>query len=123
MQVILYDMFLKDYQKLKDNLYLGEETLKEHPFIHCSTIELFKYVAPRFKDVDEEMILLLIDYEKVKDIVKYEEYKDTKRYYPHIYGPIPKSAIIKTLPYLKDKDGNWIMNEDLKDYFLPKNDK
>ena len=47
--------------------------------------------------------------------MRYEDGDNCGRYYPHIYGLVNNDAVIKVLPFLKDKDGNYIKNAEFKD--------
>lgn len=114
--MIIYNMLKKDYFKIKDEEFFGTIS-KEHPFIHCSTIQNFCYVTPRFKDIKEEMVIILLDENKLSSVVKYENgAKVGVRLYPHIYGLINKNAVIKVLPLILDNEGNWIKNKEIIDY-------
>jgi len=60
-------------------------------------------VVPRFIDV-EDIILLLIDVEKVQPEVKYEAAKSGRTgSFPHIYGPLNNNAVYKIIPLKKRK--------------------
>lgn len=71
-------------------------------------------VTPNFRSITDELVLLCIDQEKLEAEVKWEDGDSCGRSYPHVYGLINFNAVIKGLPYLKDKDGAWIKNKELK---------
>lgn len=97
----------------KDKKEWGEEELQACGFIHCSTIELLLRVTPKFKNIDEEMVILFIDENKLVAKVKYEYSNKLDGYFPHIYGLINNSAVDKVLPYIKDNNNNCIINREL----------
>lgn len=96
--------------------YYGEDYIKECGFIHCSDIDTYKNVAPDFKDINEKLLLLVIDTEKVEGEVKWEDFYECNIKYPHIYGLLNKDAVIDVLPHLWSKDRQWIINDELKKY-------
>ncbi|MGB4609930.1 MAG: DUF952 domain-containing protein [Saccharofermentanales bacterium] len=114
--MILHCMKKSTWEDRKEKEYWGARNLEAEGFIHCSTPELFWRVAPNFKDIDEELVLVCIDEKKLKSEVKFEDGDDCGRYYPHVYGLINNSSVIQVLPFLKDKKGNYLKNEELSEY-------
>ena len=112
--MILHCIRKVEWNKVKDKKQWGKDLIDKDGFIHCSTLEFFWRVAPNFNDINEELIILLIDENKLISPIKYEDGDNCGRYYPHVYGEINNDAIIKILPFLKDKNGNYIKNEELK---------
>ena len=112
--VILHSINKSSWEKVKNSKIWGKELIEKEGFIHCSTIEYFWRVAPNFKDVKEELLLLVIDENKLTSTVKYEDGDNCGRAYPHVYGEINNDAIINILPFLKDENSNWIKNEEFK---------
>lgn len=108
--MILHCMKEKSWNKVKDKRAFGKNDLKKFGFIHCSTVEYFWRVAPNFKDVQEPLVLICIDENKLKSEVKYEDSDGTERFYPHIYGEINADSVVSVLPFLKDGNGNYIKN-------------
>ena len=114
--MILHCMKKSSWVTRKEKEYWGARNLEVDGFIHCSTPELFWRVAPNFKDTDEELVLVCIDEKKLESEVKFEDLDNCGRYYPHVYGLINNSAVIQILPFLKDKFGNFLKNEELSEY-------
>ncbi|HHW22420.1 MAG TPA: DUF952 domain-containing protein [Clostridiaceae bacterium] len=114
--MILHCMKKKTWEEVKSKKYYGEECIASEGFIHCSPVGYMWRVAPNFKDVIDELVLLCIDTDKLEPEVRWEDGDDCGRSYPHVYGLINLDAIIKVLPYLKDENGNWIKNEELSMY-------
>ena len=111
--VILHCINKSSWGKVKNRKIWGKELIEKEGFIHCSTIGFFWRVAPNFKDVNEDL-LLVIDENKLVSKVKYEDGDNCGRAYPHIYGTINNDAVINVLPFLKDENNNWIKNEEFK---------
>ncbi|WP_461071380.1 DUF952 domain-containing protein [Streptomyces pseudoechinosporeus] len=72
-------------------------TLQEEGFIHCSTraqlprIAAFLYGSYEGPD---DLVVLVIDSERLGVPVKYEAPEPGGEEFPHIYGPIPEAAVI-----------------------------
>lgn len=84
-------------------------SLEEQGFIHCSTAEQLPRVAyERFK-WRNDLILLTIDAGALPDgTLVYEDLDNLGEEYPHVYGPIPTSAVVMTGPYLSHLEvGLW----------------
>lgn len=101
------------WEKIRHKNTWGEDLIETDGCIHCSSVEYFWRVAPNFKYVTDDMVLLCIDEDKLISEVRYEDGDNCGRCYPHIYGVINNSAIINTLPYLRDINGQFIKNPEL----------
>lgn len=101
------------WEKIRLKNTWGEDLIAADGCIHCSSVEYFWRVAPNFKYVTDDMVLLCIDEDKLISEVRYEDSENCGRFYPHIYGVINNSAIINTLPYLRDINGQFIKNPEL----------
>lgn len=112
--MILHCMKKETWEEIKNKKYFGEDNIKLEGFIHCSSVEYMWRVAPNFKNLTEELILLCIDTDKLESEVRWEDGDNCGRSYPHVYGLINLGAIINVLPYLKDENGTWIKNNELK---------
>lgn len=110
--IILHCLRKDTWEAIKDKPVFGEESVAAEGFIHCSSIEYFWRVAPNFRDIADELALLCIDTEKLTSPLKWEDGDNSGREYPHIYGPVNLDAVVAVLPYRKDKDGDYIKNEE-----------
>lgn len=81
-----------------------DSTLEEIGFIHCTSPEQTIATAIRkFADRDEDLLLLLIDTDKLKSPLKYEAPPSgSPGVYPHIYGPLNVDAVYEVVPLGKD---------------------
>ncbi len=83
-------------------------SLDDEGFIHCSTADQLADVARRFYLDHNDVILLTIDPGPLGDALVYEDLNDLGEEFPHIYGPMPTSAVISTAPYLEHlEEGLW----------------
>ena len=111
--MILHCMKRDTWEKVKRHKLFGDEYIKSDGFVHCSPVEYFWRVAPNFRDIGEELVLLCIDEKKLSAEVKYEDGDQCGRFYPHVYGLIENDAVTMVLPFLRDHEGTWVKNEEL----------
>ena len=84
------------------------KTLDEVGFVHCSFALQLEGVANRFYADVAELVLLQIEPELLEAEVRVESTtpgSDEK--FPHVYGPIPTSAVISTTWWDRGDDGIW----------------
>lgn len=111
--MILHCMKKTIWEEREHKSAWGNRNIRDDGFIHCSTPEYFWRVAPNFKDVKEEMVLICIDENKLKAEVRYEDGDNCGRFYPYVYGLINNDAVMAVLPFIKDEHGNYIKNGEL----------
>lgn len=111
--IILHSLTKKFWDTYKNNNFYGDLALDKYGFIHCSDVSTYHYVAPNFKDESEEMILLVIDTDKVTSKIVWEDLNNCGIKFPHIYGLLNKSAVISILPHLWNEKKEWVMNDEL----------
>jgi uncharacterized protein (DUF952 family) len=69
-------------------------SLTEEGFIHCSTAAQVGGVLQRYYSDQKNLLMLHIDESKVTADLKFEASTEGE-YFPHIYGPINKEAILR----------------------------
>ena len=74
-------------------------TLAEEGFIHASTAEQVPLVADAYYRDAPDLVLLVIDTERVRPELRYEQVPGQPDPYPHIYGPLNLDAVIETRPF------------------------
>lgn len=97
-------------------------SLEDEGFIHTSNLHQVLLVAERFYRDVPDLVLLVIERERVQAVVKDEAaahpapvtstspQDDT---YPHIYGALNLDAVVAVLPLGKDTHGRFILPEDV----------
>lgn len=100
----------------KSKKYYGEDSINKFGFIHCSETTTYQWVAPNFKNETDNLVLLVIDTDKVENKVIWEDLENYGVAYPHIYGLLNTDAVVEVLPHLWSEDKLWIMNEELEKY-------
>jgi uncharacterized protein (DUF952 family) len=74
-------------------------TLAEQGYIHASTAEQVALVANALYQGVPDLVLLVIDPERVGPEIRYEPVPGQDRPYPHIYGPLNTNAVVAVLPF------------------------
>ena len=112
--IIIHALTKTLWEAYENKDFYGDISLAKYGFIHCSDISTYHLVAPNFKNERDEMLLLVIDTEKLTSKIVWEDLKNCGTKFPHIYGLINKSAVISVLPHLWKENKEWIMNNELK---------
>ena len=74
-------------------------TLAEEGFIHASTAAQVPLVAAAYYRDAPDLVLLVIDTERVGPELRYEQVPGQPDPYPHIYGPLNLAAVLETRPF------------------------
>jgi uncharacterized protein (DUF952 family) len=74
-------------------------TLAEEGFIHASTADQVPLVAATYYRDAPDLVLLVIDTERVRPELRYEQVPGQPDPYPHIYGPLNLDAVLETRPF------------------------
>ncbi len=105
---IIYCLVPKAYweQWAERDVYLPRD-YEEEGFIHATKEEeLLGRVADRvYADFTGDLLVLVVDEERVTSPVTYEQAKDG-RLYPHIYGPLNQDAIVE-VRRMEKREGHW----------------
>ena len=73
-------------------------TLAEEGFIHCSFADQVDATAARFYADVDDAVLLRIDPRRLSSRVEIEDLYGTGEHFPHVYGPIPVTAVVGVQP-------------------------
>ena len=86
-------------------------SLDDVGFIHCSTADQVLIPAnDRFAGRDD-LVLLVIDLERVPSRTVFEDCYESGHAFPHIYGPIPVAAVTRVVPFPCEPDGRFQLPE------------
>jgi uncharacterized protein (DUF952 family) len=87
-------------------------TLEQEGFIHCSRRHQLRPVAEYlYGDSADELVLLVIDADRLTVPVRFEAPEPDAEEYPHVYGPIPIEAVAEVLPVTRDENGRLLLPE------------
>lgn len=91
-----------------------DKTLAEEGFIHASQAFQVARTANKFyRGVSGELVLLVIDEERVRAEVRYEDVSGAggeggaELTFPHIYGPLNADAVLEARPFAAGPDGTF----------------
>ena len=118
--MILHITTTNDWNKaLKEGEYTAASIYTEG-FIHCSTAKQAVGTANIFFKGQQGLILLCIDENKLKSPCKYEpptgggtHNPDDGKLFPHIYGPVNLSSVIKVVDFPAGQDGTFVLPEEI----------
>ena len=82
-------------------------TLAEEGFIHASTAGQVALVANAFYQGEADLLLLVIDTDRVTQEIRYERVPGQDQPYPHIYGPLNVAAVVQARPFQPGPDGQF----------------
>lgn len=82
-------------------------TLAEQGYIHASTAGQVALVANTFYRGVPDLVLLVIDPERVGPEIRYERVPGQDQPYPHIYGPLNTDAVVAVLPFRPGPTGEF----------------
>lgn len=110
MEIILHIAKHQDWKSDFLSGYYKPASLTSDGFIHCSTITQTAYTANQFFQNQNGLILLCIDTHQIESELEYESpaCEGDQRIdllFPHIYGPLNISAVVRIFDFSPDKDG------------------
>ncbi|MCB0838007.1 MAG: DUF952 domain-containing protein [Bacteroidetes bacterium] len=94
------------WQKVMDRDSYKPESLKTEGFIHCSSkTQVLPTAKLYFSEASELVVIGIVD-KRVKNILKWEVSRDGEEF-PHLYGPLPLSAVETMDMIMRRPDGEW----------------
>jgi uncharacterized protein (DUF952 family) len=84
-------------------------TLEQEGFIHCSRPHQLRGVAERFYADADDLVVLVVDPERLGAPVRFEAPVPGAEEYPHVYGPIQVEAVTSVVPVTRDPDGRMVL--------------
>jgi len=82
-------------------------TLAEQGFIHGSTAAQVAPVANMVYKGEPDLLVLVIDTDRVAPEIRYEQVPGWDAPFPHIYGPLNADAVVETLPLAPGPGGDF----------------
>jgi len=105
--MIFHIATLTEWEHAPDTEPYQAASLPTEGFIHCSTREQIPAVASRFYHGRTDLVLIRINEAHLDVPLRFENFEGGEERYPHIYGPIPRSAITGILPFPPEEDGTF----------------
>lgn len=82
-------------------------TLAQQGFIHGSTADQVAPVANMIYKDEPDLLVLVIDTDRVTPEIRYEEVPGWDAPFPHIYGPLNADAVVSARPLEPGPDGEY----------------
>lgn len=83
-------------------------TLAQEGYIHASQAWQVSDVLSRYyRGVTEELVVLVIDPERVRPPIRYERVPEAAAPFPHIYGPLNADAVVAVRPLRAGPGGDF----------------
>ena len=76
-------------------------------FVHCSTPEQVAGTARLLFAGHDDLLLLVIDPRRLEVPVRHEDLLGIGQAFPHVYGPVPREAIVEVRPFPPGRGGRW----------------
>jgi uncharacterized protein (DUF952 family) len=118
--MILHITTHKEWEIAKTKGEYAAPSLKSEGFIHCSTVKQAADTANNFFRGQNGLVLLCIDENRLKSNCKYEDPTGVSQdntnvgnLFPHIYGPINISAVIKVVDFPSNKNGIFTLPQEI----------
>ena len=84
------------------------KTLADEGFLHASQASQVADVANRYyQDIADDLLVLVIDPDRVRARIRYENVPGADLPYPHIYGPLNPDAVVAARPLIPAPDGTF----------------
>ncbi len=99
------------WQQARNEGVYRADSLETEGFIHCSTIDQVIQTANRFYAGQTDLVLLVIDANKLDAEVIYEE-SEPGQHFPHLCGPLNLDAVTQSLPFQPDPGGFFSLPDD-----------
>lgn len=84
-----------------------DKTLAEQGFIHASTADQVTSVANLIYKGVADLLVLVIDPQRVRPEIRYEQVPGSDSPFPHIYGPLNADAVVEARPLLPGPNGEF----------------
>jgi uncharacterized protein (DUF952 family) len=86
-------------------------TLEDQGFIHCSLRHQLRGVAEALYGDADDLVVLVIDTDRLQVPVRFEAPGPGAEQYPHVYGPLPVDAVTAVIPVSRNRAGRLLLPE------------
>jgi len=102
------------WEQAKESGVYKASSLETEGFIHCSTIKQVLGVANNLYKGQKDLVLLIIDEDKVDSDIKYEDLHKSGQAYPHIYGHLNTDAVVNVCDFTYHANCSFKLPDELK---------
>jgi len=110
--VIFHIAGQQDWERASSAGAYATASLAEDGFIHRSTAAQHVMVANHQFASRSDLVLLLIDTDRLSSAVRFERPATGGEAFPHVYGPVDLDAIFEATPYRPGSDGRFHPHEE-----------
>ena len=89
--------------------YLGSAHDRADGFLHFSTAPQLGETLRRYYAGQDDLILVAVDAGKFGGALKWEHSSSRGEDFPHLFAPLPRSAVLWARPIAKDAAGNFML--------------
>jgi uncharacterized protein (DUF952 family) len=82
-------------------------SLRDEGFVHCSLVDQIVGVANRFYRGQDDLVLLVLDPDRLGAEVVFEDLYGHGGEFPHLYGPLNVDAVTEVIPFPCNDDGSF----------------
>ena len=82
-------------------------SLEAEGFVHCSTPAQVAGTARLLFAGNDDLLLLVIDPRRLDAPVRHEDLYGIGQGFPHVYGPVPRAAIVEVRAFPPGPGGRW----------------
>ena len=97
----------RDWEAAQESGYFASADLAAEGFIHCCTAQQIAAVGNRYYRGQEGLVLLEIDETQVHVPLQWEDLSNAGEQFPHVYGRIPRAALVRCLAFKPGLDGHF----------------
>jgi len=85
------------------------DSLATEGFIHCSAPDQVLGPAQRFFADRDDLLLLLVDADRLRSEVRVERAFDVEQDFPHVYGPLDLDAVVDAVEFGRNEAGEFVL--------------
>jgi len=104
---VLHITSADQWAQQKGDRVFRDASLDAEGFIHCSTVDQLLIPANERFVGRADLVLLVVDTTELQAELVYEDCYESGTEFPHIYGPINRSAVIRVIDFPPDADGRF----------------
>jgi uncharacterized protein (DUF952 family) len=112
MTVLFHITAQQDWERAMRAGRYAAASLDGDGFIHCSTATQHAAVANASYRGRTDLVLLLVDAERLTAEVRFEQAAPGGEAFPHVYGPLDLDAVFEATPYRPAADGHFHPHEE-----------
>lgn len=108
--VLLHMCSIEEWLSVRASSEIRPPGFEDTGFVHLSTVEQVHLPANRIFAGRTDVVLLLVDPDRLGSTVSWEPGvpgDPEAMHFPHLYGPLPTSAVIGVVDYAPNADGEF----------------